>query len=116
MVRGWSSTQAVIVLTSGEVEYYAAVEGASAALGFKSMLKDLGIIASIRLVTDSSAATSITLVTDSNAARGMIHRAWLGKLRRLETGFLWLQAAVKHKRLQVRKVLGTGNPGDVPIT
>ena len=34
----------------------------------------------------------------------------MGKLRRLETGYLWLQAAVKAKKLQVRKVLGTENP------
>ena len=39
--------------------------------------------------------------------------AWLGKLRRLEIGYLWLQAAVKRKRLQVRKVPGTGNPADL---
>ena len=37
----------------------------------------------------------------------------LGKLRHLETGYLWLQAAVKAKNLQVRKVLGTENPADL---
>ena len=56
---------------------------------------------------------SITLYTDSSAARGIIHRAGLGKLRHLETGYLWLQAAVKAKKLQVRKVLGTENPADL---
>ena len=65
------------------------------------MLKDLGIEA------------KIILYTDSTAARGIIHRAGLGKLRHLETGCLWLQAAVKAKRLQVRKVLRTNNPADL---
>ena len=65
------------------------------------MLRDLGFHA------------SITLFTDSSAAKGIIHRAGLGKLRHLETGYLWLQAAVKAKRLQVRKVLGTENPADL---
>ena len=51
--------------------------------------------------------------SDSSAARGIIHRAGLGKLRHLETGYLWLQAAVKAKKLQVRKVLGTENPADL---
>ena len=97
-VRAWSGNQAVIALSSGEAEYYAALKGASAALGFQSTLRDLGLHASIILYTDSS------------AARGIIHRAGLGKLRHLETGYLWLQAAVKAKRLQVRKVLGTENP------
>ena len=59
---------------------------------------------------------SITLFTDSSAARGIIHRAGLGKLRHLETGYLWLQAAVKAKKLQVRKVLGTENPADLLTT
>ena len=100
-VRGWSSNQSVIALSSGEAEYYAALKGASAALGFQAMLADLGITAKIILYTDSS------------AARGIIHRAGLGKLRHLETGYLWLQAAVKAKRLQVRKVLGSENPADL---
>ena len=65
------------------------------------MLRDLGIEA------------SVTLFSDSSAARGIIHRAGLGKLRHLETGYLWLQAAVKAKRLQVRKVAGTLNPADL---
>ena len=91
----------MIALSSGEAEYYAALKGASSALGFQSMLRDLGI------------DPSITLYTDSSAARGIIHRAGLGKLRHLETGYLWLQSAVKAKKLQVRKVLGTENPADL---
>ena len=100
-VKGWSSNESVIALSFGEAEYYAALKGASQALGFKAMLVDLGIEA------------KIVLHTDSSAARGIIHRAGLGKLRHLETGYLWLQAAVKAKILQVRKVLGAVNPGDL---
>ena len=65
------------------------------------MLKDIGL------------HVSVTLYSDSSAARGIIHRAGLGKLRHLETGYLWLQAAVAKKRLQVRKVNGAGNPADL---
>ena len=32
----------------------------------------------------------------------------------MEAGYLWLQAVVKAKKLQVRKVLGTENPADLP--
>ena len=85
MVRGWSTTQAVIALSSGEAEYYVALKGASIAMGFQSMLKDMGI------------QSTIVLCTDSSAARGIIHRVGLGKLRRLEVGYLWLQSAVKNK-------------------
>ena len=90
MARGWSTTQAVIALSSGEAEYYAALNGASTSLGFQSILRGLCVEASIELYTDSS------------AAQGIINRAGLGKLRRLETGYLWLQAVVKNKRLKVQ--------------
>ena len=100
-VRGWSTNQAVIALSSGEAEYYAALKGASQALGFQSMLRDIGL------------HTTVTLFSDSSAARGIIHRTGLGKLRHLETGYLWLQAAVAKKRLLVRKVNGTENPADL---
>ena len=100
-VRGWSTNQAVITLSSGEAEYYAALKGASQALGYQSMLKDIGL------------ETTVTLFSDSSAARGIIHRTGLGKLRHLETGYLWLQAAVAKKRLSVRKVNGAENPADL---
>ena len=87
-----ASTHAVHALSSGEAGYYAALKGACAALGFQSMLADLGLKA------------TLTLFSYSSAARGIIHRAGLSKLRHLETGYLWLQAAVKNKRFQVRKV------------
>ena len=100
-VRGWSTNQAVIALSSGEAEYYAALKGASQALGYQSMLRDIGL------------ETTVTLFSDSSAARGIIHRTGLGKLRHLETGYLWLQAAVAKKRLSVRKVNGAENPADL---
>ena len=65
------------------------------------MLRDLGMQA------------SITLYTDSSAARGIIHRAGLGKLRHLETGYLWLQTAVEATRFQARKGLGAEHPADL---
>ena len=100
-VRGWATTQAVHALSSGEAEYYAALKGAYAALSFQSMLVDLGLKA------------TVTLFSDSSAARGILHRAGLGKLHHLEIGYPWLQAAVKNKRLQVRKVAGKENPADL---
>ena len=61
-VRGWSSNQVAVALSSGEADYYAALKGASAALGYESMLRDIGI------------DVSMTLFTDSSVARGIIHR------------------------------------------
>ena len=71
------------------------------ALGFRSMAADLG--EDIRVV----------LRTDSSAALGIIGRQGLGKVRHLETGYLWLQDAVSQRRLAVRKVKGTENCADL---
>ena len=101
VVRGWSNNQAVIALSSGEAEYYAALKGASSALGYQSMLRDIGM------------QTTVTLCSDGSAARGIIHRTGLGKLRHLETGYLRLQATVAKKRLSVRKLTGAENPADL---
>ena len=40
-VKGWSKTQALVALSSGESELYAALKAAAETLGLLSMLKDL---------------------------------------------------------------------------
>ena len=101
MLRAWSSTQSVIALSSGEAEYYAALKGASVALGFQAMCKDLGDHVEIRLFTDSAAAL------------GICGRRGLGKVRHIEVGFLWLQSLVSQKRLRIQKIKGDKNPADL---
>ena len=97
-VRGWSSNQGVIALSSGEAEYYAALKGASCALGFKAMLKDLGIEA------------KMILYTDSTAARGIIHRAGLGKLRHLETGLFTAAGSSQSEKTAGEEGVGHREP------
>ena len=41
-MKSWSTTQAVVAMSSGEAENYAALKGASLALSFRSMAADLG--------------------------------------------------------------------------
>ena len=100
-LRSWSTTQSVMALSSGEAEYYAALKGASVALGFQSMCRDLGDEVQIRLFIDSA------------AAHGIIGRRGLGKVRHLEVGYLWLQQLVAEKRVVVQKVKGESNPADL---
>ena len=71
------------------------------ALGFRSMAADLG--EEVKLV----------LRSDSAAALGIIGRRGLGKVRHLETGYLWLQDLVTARRISVKKVKGTDNPADL---
>ena len=100
-MKTWSSTQASVAQSSGEAEYYALVRAASESLGMQSLMRDMGWDAKIRLLVDSSAAKSIA------------SRTGLGKLRHLEIKFLWLQEAVRRKKVVLSKVRGDVNPADV---
>ena len=93
-MKSWSTTQAVVAISSGEAEYYAALKGASLALGFRSMAADLG------------EDVKIVLRSDSSAAPGIGGRQGLGKLRHLETCYLWLQDMLSQERLSIRKAKG----------
>ena len=44
---------------------------------------------------------------------GIAGRQGLGQLRHLDTHTLWLQQAVRSKRLELKKVAGTSNPADL---
>ena len=101
ILKTWSSTQASIAQSSGEAEYYALVRAASEALGMQSLMRDMGWDAKISLLVDSSAAKSIA------------SRTGLGKLRHVEIKFLWLQEAVRKKKVVLSKVRGDVNPADV---
>ena len=54
MVKSWCSTQAIVALSSGEAEYYGIVKGASISMGLRSMMRDLGLEATLRINTDAS--------------------------------------------------------------
>ena len=100
VVKSWSSMQTTVAQSSGEAEYYAMVRAAAEALGLQSIMRDLGWHAAVRLWVDSSAAKSMSA------------RIGLGKVRHMEVKFLWLQEAVKDKRIEVKKILGAHNPAD----
>ena len=101
VMKTWSSTQATVAQSSGEAEYYAMVRAAAEGIGMQSIMKEMGWDAEIKVWADSSAAKSIA------------SRIGLGKIRHMEVKFLWLQEAVKAKRVEVRKVAGNLNPADV---
>ena len=56
MIKGWSTTQSVIALSSGEAEYYGLVRGSSIGIGMRGLMRDLGCQMRVRASTDSSAA------------------------------------------------------------
>ena len=53
------------------------------------------------------------LWTDALAAIAISQRSGLGKLRHIQTQFLWLQERVSAKDLSLTKVVGPANPADM---
>ena len=100
-VAMFGSTQAIVALSSGEAEYYGIVKGASIGIGLRSMLKDFGVEASIRVNTDAS------------AAKGIANRKGLGKVRHIEVNQLWIQDRIARGDLVVCKVNGKENLADI---
>ena len=101
-IKHWSSTQPTISLSSGEAEFYGVVRGSGYGLGYQALLHDVGIDAEVRVWTDSSASI------------GICSRQGLGKLRHIDTHTLWVQQAVRTCRVDLKKVLGSENPADLP--
>ena len=101
LLKAYSSTQANIALSSAEAELHATVVAASEGLGMKAMAKDFGM------------SLDPYLNVDASAAIGIMQRKGLGKLRHLDTQSLWIQDAVRQRRVIVEKVEGTENPADL---
>ena len=101
LLKSWSSTQQTVSLSSGEAEYYGAVRAAGAGLGMQALMDDLGL------------KLPVLVFVDSSAAIGIASRQGLGKLRHLDTHTLWLQQAVRSKKVTVRKIDGCDNPADL---
>ena len=101
LIKSWSSTQAMISLSSGEAEFYGVVKASGMALGYQALMNDLGVRLPIRVWTDSS------------ATMGICTRQGLGKLRHVDTRCLWVQQRVRGGEIELRKVRGEVNPADL---
>ena len=83
--------QAVIALSSGEAEYYGLVSAISHALGEQAMLEDWNIKVEIQIWMDATAGIAIG------------QRRGLGKVKHIDTTFLWVQEVVNRGRARVGK-------------
>ena len=105
-MKHWSSTQTSISPSSGEAEFGGVIRGAGQGLGYHALLKDVGIELPLRVWTNSSAAI------------GICSRQGLGKLRHLDTHTLWIQQAVRTKRVDLPQKLteSAAQPTNSPTT
>jgi len=100
-IKSWSKSQSTVALSSAESELYACIKSASEGLGMISMMKDMGLslFGEIR--------------SDASAALGIIARTGLGKLRHIDTSYLWIQQVSAEKKLAFGKVDGKENIADM---
>ena len=99
-IKSWSRTQALVALSSGEAELYAMVKASAELLGLLSLLRDWGI------------ETDGEVMGDAAACLGIIQRKGLGRLRHIQTNYLWVQQRAALKELTYNKVKGAVNPAD----
>ena len=102
-IRSYSSTQAIIALSSGEAEYYGCVKAASVGLGMQAMYADFGLDVKVSVSTDASTAKAIAI------------RKGLGKVRHMAVHLLWLQERVALGSISIHKILGANNPADILV-
>ena len=100
-IKGWSKTQSLVGLSSGESELYAAFKAAAEGLGMLAMLSDIGW----QMMRE--------VWGDASAALGIIHRRGLGKTRHLDIGHLWIQEVAARDKLKFKKIFGKENPADL---
>ena len=101
VVKHASNLQSTIGLSSGESEFYGIVKGASVGLGLQSLLADWGL------------SFSVEVLSDSSAARGNVQRRDLGKMRHIQTRYLWVQERVGEGHIKISSVPGVKNVADV---
>ena len=90
-IRTTCKSQAVIALSSGEAEYYGLVSGLFQALGEQSTLQDWGIKVSIAGYMDATTGLSIG------------SRHGLGKVKHIDTVFLWAQDKILSGKAKLPK-------------
>ena len=100
-VKTGSALQSTIALSSGESEYYQLVKGAAIGLSIQALLQDWGLPVGVRIHSDSS------------AARGICSRRGLGKMRHVQTRYLWIQERVAQKHISIHKIPGPENHSDI---
>ena len=100
-VKHGCNMQTTIALSSGESEYYGIVKGAQIGLGMQTLLEDWDL------------AFDVEVSSDSSAAKGHVTRRGLGKMRHIQSRYLWVQERVAENHLKVTTVPGAENMSDI---
>ena len=101
VLKTWCKTQATVALSSAEAELYGLVRASAETLSTIAMYQDFGTLVKGCILGDASAALAI------------IQRQGLGKMRHLDTSYLWVQEKALNDELKYRKVAGVENGADL---
>ena len=101
LIETSTSTQQVVALSSSESEFYGVLRSAACALQLRALMVELDLKLTVRVLSDSS------------GARGMIKRSGSGKVKHLETRYLWLQERHRRKELEIGVVDTSLNVSDL---
>ena len=99
--KGYSVTQKMVTLSSGEAELMAAVKASSEAIGLCQLAAAWGLGLEAQVLVDSSAALAVT------------NRKGNGRLRHVKVGHLWIQECAEREEVVYSKVCGEVNPADL---
>ncbi len=100
LLKSWSKSQHTISLSTAESELYAGARAVQEGLGVASIYRDFGIEVACRVHMDAKAALAI------------IAREGLGKMRHVDTAWLWLQQVREGGKAIFQKISGDDNPAD----
>ena len=101
LLKMWCKTQAIVALSSAEAELYGLVRASAETLGAMSLYKDFGKEVGGNVLGDASAALAI------------VNRQGIGKIRHLDTSYLWIQEKAANKQLAYQKISGKKNGADL---
>ena len=99
--KAYTRKQKIIAKSSAEAELHAEALGSSESKGILSLLKDLGH------------KLKPVLAIDAEATEHILHRAGIGKLKRIDVAYLWIQNEIRSERLRVRRVMSEEHVADL---
>eukprot|EP00435_Cladocopium_sp_Y103_P063045 s567_g24.t1 len=97
--------QALIALSSAEAEFYGLISSTSQGLGEQSMLKDWGIscLGEQSMLKDWGISCPLVINMDATSGIAIGSRRGLGKVKHIDTCFLWVQECVQEGKVTLRK-------------
>ena len=99
--KHWCNLLTQIGLSSAENEYYAICGTSATGMGIQALLHDWNVNMELRVLTDSS------------SAKAFASRRGLGRMKHIQTRFLWIQERLALKHFVLDKVGTLLNRADV---